>query len=172
MEAEAIKEGFQMSMAMYCMRYTRFTGDSDASVLEAISSSGPYGNIPVEKVKCYNHLLRNYCNKLKKLSMKSSQRNPKLIKLRRLIGGSVLRLRFGISKAVDHHRENNGSILELQKDILNAPYHVFGEHSKCSSYFCELKKNEEKNKKNEKNHVPDLRKYGLFQEILLCPHNN
>lgn len=50
--------------------------------------------------------------------------------------------------------------MELQKDILNIPSHIFGEHKKCKErgHICE---------KNDKikNYVPDLKFYGLYQKI-------
>lgn len=45
----------------------------------------------------------------------------------------------------------------IKSDIQNGPYHVFGDHSHCTSYFC---------KKNiTENFVPELTAFGIFQKI-------
>ncbi|KAK4884107.1 hypothetical protein RN001_000378 [Aquatica leii] len=38
--------------------------------------------------------------------------------------------------------------LGLRKDIINAPYHIFGRHSNCRQTFCKRKQNEEDDKIN------------------------
>ncbi|KAL7304701.1 hypothetical protein TKK_0002942 [Trichogramma kaykai] len=56
-------------------------------------------------------------------------------------------------------------IVELRKDILNLPNHIFGDHTKCAerSYDCsEIDKGGES---TEKNYVADMEKVGLFQKL-------
>jgi len=52
--------------------------------------------------------------------------------------------------------------IELQKDILNIHSHIFGEHKRCEERGRSYKDNRYT---NEKNYVPFLRLYGLYQKI-------
>jgi len=52
--------------------------------------------------------------------------------------------------------------MELQKGILNIPSYIFGEHKRCKERGRSCKDNREY---NEKNYVPFLRLYGLYQKI-------
>jgi len=52
--------------------------------------------------------------------------------------------------------------MELQKDILNIPSHIFGEHKRCEERGRSCKDNRDI---NEKNYVPFLKLYGLYQKI-------
>lgn len=53
----------------------------------------------------------------------------------------------------------NVGFIGLRKDIINSPYHIFGQHSKCDPYFCKGEK------KLEQNLVFDVTKCGLMSEI-------
>jgi hypothetical protein len=50
-------------------------------------------------------------------------------------------------------------ILDLRKDILNSPYHIFGQHENCDSYFCKGQKS------GELNLVFEVTKCGLMNDI-------
>ncbi len=52
-------------------------------------------------------------------------------------------------------------IENLRKDILNAPHHAFGDHSKCSDYFCDKKKHA-----NDINSIPEMKKSGMYNSIM------
>lgn len=47
---------------------------------------------------------------------------------------------LGIRMATDHWRnsdvDQSEKLSSLEKDCMNAPYHYFGQHDKCASYFC------------------------------------
>jgi len=60
---------------------------------------------------------------------------------RQLLGKNILRVRKGIIKAVQYHKSNNHSPRSLQNNIISSVDHVFGEHSKCDSYFSVNLKN-------------------------------
>jgi len=51
------------------------------------------------------------------------------------------------------------NIPELRKDILNSPYHIFGQHTNCNSYFCK------RQKLGELNLVSEVTKCGLMSDI-------
>lgn len=44
---------------------------------------------------------------------------------------------------------------------MNAPHHIFGDHSKCSNYFCDREKH-----KNDVNSIPQMKKSGIYTNIM------
>ena len=160
MEADIIVEGFSKSIELYGVKFARFIGDGDSNVYKKILDSRPYIETTVEKVECKNHLLRNMCNKIKDMV-----KNPKFgkVTLRKLIGDRILRIRMAVTMAI-RHRQNETSksgaekIKGLRDDILNIPFHVFGNHEKCDSYFC--------SGKEEKNYIPLLNSCGLLSRLM------
>jgi len=70
METSIAVKGFRKSEEIYGLRYHKLIADGDSSVYKKILDARPYKNITVEKVECRNHLLRNVCNKLRKLTTK------------------------------------------------------------------------------------------------------
>lgn len=172
MESDIIAEGFRQSEEMYGARYARLIADGDSSVYNNLLATRPYPNLTVEKIECKNHLLRNYCNKLRSIAADTTKYtgpDGTVISTktqRKRVEGSIMRLRSAVSKAVayrkTHGEEDKTRITELRKDLLNGPSHVFGEHGKCNerNYFCEGPKN------NETNLVPLLKKMGLYYKIM------
>lgn len=67
MESDIIVEGFKRSLEMYGIVYKKLIGDGDSSVYKKIIEARPYGSQLVEKIECKNHLLRNFCTKLRDL---------------------------------------------------------------------------------------------------------
>lgn len=128
--------------------------------IKKILDSRPYDNVTVEKIECKNHLLRNACNKLKQIVTCAKNGHTSL---RKLIENKIRRLRTAITKAVKYRKNQNiirnEKIIALRKDLLNAPYHVFGSHDDCASYFCDKTK-------IEKNYVPQLQTSGLFTKVM------
>lgn len=139
MEAAIIVEGFKQSEQMYGIRYQKLIADGDSSVYKKILDARPYKNLVVQKVECRNHLLRNFCNKLKEISV---QKQAGQLVHRKLLSINILRMRKGIIKAIEYRKKEN-SVEGLRNDILNVANHVFGDHKNCSNYFC--KKDDEIN---------------------------
>lgn len=160
MEANIVVEGFKLSESVYNVKYSKVIADGDSSCYKKILEARPYSGTTVEKIECRNHLLRNYCTKLRALSEQSKIGSPAL---RKLLSQKLLKLRRAVTEAVKHRKEEEESfekkIASLQDDILNGPSHVFGEHEKCSKYFCSG------HKEGEKNLVSELVSCGLFEEI-------
>lgn len=159
MEADIIVDGFLSSVEMYGVKYGVFVADGDSSVYSRILQARPYDDLTVEKVECTNHLLRNYDRKLRE-----TVKNGKLgnIVLRQKIGNNILRLRNAVQKASFYRAQQedtdtNQKVRDLRADILNSPYHIFGEHARCQPYYCKGSKLEEKNL------VPEMKQTGLFQ---------
>lgn len=75
---------------------------------------------------------------------------------------------MGVQTAAKHWRSSSVTVLEklvnLEKDVLNAPMHYFGIHDDCESYFCSKETEPE-----ARDHVASLKADGIFDEILnLC----
>lgn len=92
----------------------------------------PYGiGMPVKKIECINHLLRNLCGKILAVAQNTSY--P--IRLRKILQNNVLRFRKGVISAAKHWNSQNLSeedkIKELKLDIKNTTHHIFGDHSNC-----------------------------------------
>ncbi|XP_050532483.1 uncharacterized protein LOC126900652 [Daktulosphaira vitifoliae] len=157
-EADAIVEGFLASVQMHDLKYNKLIGDGDSSVTKKLSEVMPYGPmLLVEKVECQNHLLRNYGQKLMSLTKKKEY--P--CYLRKFISKNIMKFRTAVTKAIKYRKNVEETLYDkiegLRNDILNGPYHIFGEHTKCQSYFCsgpKLIKN---------NLVVDVTKCGLMK---------
>ncbi|XP_050303674.1 uncharacterized protein LOC126741321 [Anthonomus grandis grandis] len=171
MESDIIVEGFRKSLEMYNIIFKRLVGDGDSSVYKKLVKARPYGSLLVDKVECKNHLLRNFCAKIREICNKkrsNSTNSPVSPLLRKTISNNIRRLRTAITMAVIYrNKENNNFIDKLQnitKDLRNIPSHVFGEHRECASlgYFkCEKKD-------DEANLIPEMKGCGILQDLEVC----
>lgn len=61
---------------------------------------------------------------------------------RRDLNKHLHRIPIAIKMSVKHYMENKtvNSWKDLQQDILNIPFHIFGRHLRCKSYFCDPSK--------------------------------
>lgn len=152
MESQTIAEGFKCSEAMYGIRYAKLIADGDSSTYKKILEVRPYKTLTVEKIECRNHLLRNFCNKLKALTTETTF--P--VQLRKLLSNNILRFRGAIVRAISYRKieATSDSIRLLKKDIDNSICHIFGEHNNCAHYFCKPKEDE--------NQMQKLRQYPEF----------
>ena len=89
-ESDIIVEGFCQSVRMYGMKFNRVIGDGDSNTYKMILDAQPYDDLLVEKIECKNHLLRNFCVKLRDLA-KSNKNGP--VNQREKIADSILKLR-------------------------------------------------------------------------------
>lgn len=128
MEADGVVEGFKCSIDMHGLKYTKIVGDGDSSVTSALNEALPYGHTTmIQKIECSNHLLRNYCSKLKSLTKKTENRHGLVpVTLRKCLENNILRLRKAIKGAVDHTSKlPEKSFLEkvniLKQDLRNGP---------------------------------------------------
>lgn len=137
MEAQIIGEGFKSSLTMHGIKYNKIIGDGDSSVHRKIKELKPYGpNVFVEKIECRNHLLRNYCKKIREISNTSRLDG----KLRLFLRNNILRFRTAVVSALRYYKNKNMplhlKIEKLKLDILNSPKHILGHHDHCQEYFC------------------------------------
>jgi len=170
MESDAIVEGFKCSIDLHGLIYKTVIADGDSSVYKSILDTCPYKNygVIVKKVECVNHLLQNLSKKLKAISettLPNRQKNTSFVKYRNIIKNNLKYIRDNVSEAAATRRAEKNRPLhelaeELQKDILNLPSHIFGEHKRCEERDRTCIDNE----MNE-NHVPCLEMHGLYPKI-------
>ena len=105
MEAAIIVEGFKCSEEMYGLQYHQLIADGDSSVYKKILEAKPYKDTGVQKIECKNHLLRNYCNKMKNLANSTSGRVKNLKRLKGILSRSYMRIRGAVEKAIIHRQK-------------------------------------------------------------------
>ena len=85
--------------------------------------------------------------------------------MRNIVKNNILNIRKEVEKVAEIRRKEKGmsqhnKAIELQKDILNIPNHIFGDHKQCEARGRICKDNE-----NEKNYVPSLKSFSLYDKI-------
>ena len=136
-EAAIILDGFKSSISTHNIIYGKVIGDGDSSVYNKIKDAKPYGpDFFIEKIECRNHILRNFCNKLKEIC--KLPRTSAVLKNK--IKSNILKLRTAIVSAIKYRKNEQCPLHEkienLKNDILNSPRHILGNHSNCAPYFC------------------------------------
>ncbi|OXA37925.1 Serum response factor-binding protein 1 [Folsomia candida] len=139
MESDILTNGFAQSR-LHEVVFTKFIGDGDSSFHANVEDV--YPGIKVKKIECKNHLYKNLTKKCTALAKnKITGKNAKNISIeeRRNFCKHLHRIPIAIKMAVKHYIENktNDSWKYLKHDILNIPFHIFGRHIKCKSYFCD-----------------------------------
>lgn len=146
MEQAILVEGFKCSIQERNLIYNVLIADGDSSTYKSILESRPYPDVPIQKIECTNHLLRNYNGKNMQLQKDTTIH---LSERKHLTGDRLTRLRTAIRSASKFRNEQNVStetkILNLQKDILNSTRHVFGDHKECEDYYCTPERKSEQN---------------------------
>ena len=160
MEADIIVEAFRKSEELYNVKFGTLIADGDSSVYKKILEARPYLDLTVRKIECKNHLLRNYCKKLRDLTINSKLGH---ITLRKRLANSILRLRRGVVKSIQYWKNQDGmskfdKISKIRKDILNGPYHVFGNHERCETYFCE--------NENVDSKIEEMKSCGMLEKVM------
>ncbi|KAL4127392.1 hypothetical protein QTP88_011563 [Uroleucon formosanum] len=152
----------QLSKRSYKTKYDALSGA--ASIIGYQTGKVLFGGIKnrfmIEKIECRNHLLRNYISKLKMLATKTEY--P--VTIRKFIVTNILRFRSDVTKAITYQKNildksKNQKIADLKYYLKNAPYHRFGQHPECNSYFCKGSKIGEINK------IPEALRCGILLEI-------
>jgi len=167
MESDGILEGFKKSIEMYGLVYLKMVADGDCSTFKKVEKV--YQDVTVTKVECTNHVIRNLNSKLRDIAANQVKRKSvEISKEERSIPGMQARFRR-IGKAVQsaciYYKNRNDWDNDwklLAKDIRNIPFHIFGRHTNCSSYFkCSLKDAEE-------DLVDVVKPKPMFQELVLA----
>ncbi|KAJ8928841.1 hypothetical protein NQ314_018538 [Rhamnusium bicolor] len=150
METDIILEGFRTSVQLHGLKYTKLVGDGDSSITKKLQELKPYGTKLVQKIECVNHLLRNFCQKLKETAKSSRNSANKLIpmKLRKKLENSILKFRIAIKKAAEYR---------FREEL----WTTYSENTKKSdAYFCSGPK------EGEENLLVKVTECGLKHEIL------
>ena len=143
MESDIILEGFRTSVDSLGLVFDTIVSDGDSSSIRKIIDADPYG-IPIKKMFCANHTLRSLIKNLKNIAKRlySSTRQKVRKYLRDKFLSSLGRIQKGIKAAATYNRNDSGPqtteerISNLKSDIMNCPYHIFGNHDNCRDYFC------------------------------------
>lgn len=166
MEADIILEGFRVCEQAGA-RFYKLIADGDSSTYKKLQDFRVYKNpdLYIEKCECVNHLCRNFRSKFGFLN-KVTKFDCTLRKhVKPSKGNDICK---GVKSAAKYWRESTASFSKkingLEQDIMNAPSHYFGVHTKCKSYFC----NKTTNPESIKN-LKLLKEDGLFYEVMnLC----
>ncbi|EEZ99806.1 hypothetical protein TcasGA2_TC002586 [Tribolium castaneum] len=124
---------------MHNVRFKNLIGDGDSSVYKKIRNARPYGpNYFIKKIECRNHILvlRNFCTKIREIA-----KTPRSdINIKTFLRHNYLKFRTAIVSAIKYRKNENCTFDQKaenpKNDILNGPAHIFGNHSKCATYFC------------------------------------
>lgn len=113
-------------------------------------------------------MLRNLCKKLKVVAgtvQLKQHRKRGFVQLRNVVKNNILKIRKEVIEAAALRRgeklPHHDKATELQKDILNIPSHIFGEHKGCNQRGRRCEENREK----IQNYVPYLKFHGLYDKI-------
>ena len=134
MESDILVEGFRQAETTHGVRYMQLIGDGDSSVLSSIHERVPVWGRYVRKIECVNHALKNYRAKLETIV----KDKPSYKGAGKLTQKAIRRLTAGARAAIRMHASTR-DVNQLRHDLRNAPYHVFGEHSKCNPAFCQVR---------------------------------
>ncbi len=141
MENDVILEGFLQAEATHGVRYTRYIGDGDSSVMANLLEHGPswcQAEKGLTKLECANHVCKGIRGKLEQLVLdkphfKGAGGLTKGIRVRLTTAiRCAIRMRTEDAKKVGHHQAS----LRLRADMANSIWHVLGHHGKCSADFC------------------------------------
>lgn len=139
MESDIIVNGFRECDQLGA-RFNVLISDGDSNTYKLIRDLRIYKepDVFVAKLECVNHLFRNFYKKFNNLgSVKAfaSDWRKKYI-----TSSFCLDICKGIRMAAQHWRKSDENLASklrlLEKDVLNAPDHYFGNHNNCSGYFC------------------------------------
>ena len=137
MESDIIVEGFQLAEQQHGVRYTKFIGDGDSSVLARLREDVKVWGRDIEKQECANHAVKCFRSSLEKLAKEKPQykgRGKLTEQMRKRLASSMRCAIISRSKLSDKAK----AARLLQKDILNCALHCFGSHKKCSADFCKV----------------------------------
>ncbi|ODM66919.1 hypothetical protein Ocin01_20203, partial [Orchesella cincta] len=146
MEADLIYEGFSKSFETHGLVYQFFVADGDSSTYARIKDV--YQEFTVQKIECINHVIRNLNTKLRNIAGNSVKRRCISKEERSLprMESRFKRVGLAVQSACRYYKDLGNwetNWKNLREDIKNIPFHIFGRHNSCKSYFqCSLKDKE------------------------------
>ncbi|KAJ6643034.1 hypothetical protein Bhyg_07990 [Pseudolycoriella hygida] len=140
MESDIIVNGFRECDKLGA-RFNVLISDGDSNTYKIIRDMRIYKepDVYVVKLECVNHLYRNFYKKFNNLgTVKAFGSNWRK---KYITPSFCLDICKGIRKASQYWRDSEVShatkIRSLEKDVLNAPAHYFGDHRNCATYYCD-----------------------------------
>jgi hypothetical protein len=137
MEADAIVEGFLEAESKHGLRYMRLTADGDSFVYARNQEQVPIWGSRVSKIECANHACKCLRSSLERLVSDKPEYKGK----GKLTLQTRVRLVKGVRCAIrmrSDQKDQSRAKQQLEQDIRNSVYHVFGMHECCSD-FCKAK---------------------------------
>ena len=123
-------------------RYVRFIGDGDSSVSITLVQCVPVWGRFIEKMKCANHCCKCYHASIEKLVKEKPSYKGK--------GGLTEKMRRRLTSAArcaikmrNQEADVATAVKKLERDLINSPFHCFGQHEGCSSAFCQTARENE-----------------------------
>lgn len=155
-----IVDAFCTSEELHGVRYLKYVGDGDSSVMARIKQKCSYG-YRVQKVPCKNHLIRCYTNGLYSIALNCALKFPEARKMLRgkidqLVKAAHCAIHAATQDEVTPHRQKVKSLIE---NLRNGPKHVFGDHRGCGTW-CD-----KKSLNNVANFVEYLKTANIWKEI-------
>lgn len=128
MEQDIIVAGFNSSEKDYGLRYKYLIGDGDSSVYARIIEKVTYGR-NVLKMECANHVTRAFTAGLYKLTKDCATYD---IIVRKMLKNKIPHLKNHIRAILASKKPEE----YIRSSVKIAPFHVFGDHSKCDGIVC------------------------------------
>ena len=144
METDIIVQGFKEAETKYGLRYTTFIGDGDSSTYLSLIAGVPGWGHAIKKCECANHAIKCYRGSLEKLVGEKTHYKGK----GRLTESMCKRLTRAARCAIKMRStltDRTAAVRLLQQDLLNGPYHYFGDHSNCSADYCRVAQSKHSN---------------------------
>ena len=141
-ESDIILERFKQSEEVHGVRYIQFIGDGDSSVYITLVQCVPVWGRFIEKMECANHCCKCYRASLEKLVQEKPSYKGK--------GGLTEKMRRTLTSAArcaikmrSQEADVATAVKKLERDLINDPFHCFGQHEGCSSDFCQTARENE-----------------------------
>lgn len=157
MEWQSILQGFQSSVELHNLRYLKVIADGDSSTFQKLLEHRPYGDRPLLKYECRNHLRRNYQKQLDPATTGCPRglRNH----VTKSLGSIVKDINCATEYRIKENKTEEEKVALLKSDINNVIHHVFGDHSDCPSYI------RERCQELEENYIPALKISGTYEKL-------
>lgn len=167
MEADIILEGIKWLYEEHGVICDKIVGDGDSSVITKVRQAmRSYKLENIEKIECANHAIRNFRKKLHSVAENTKMFPGKEgLQARKILKSKIEVLTLEARKLIrdcglkltDKNSNEKETVETLKKSIRNLPFHVFGDHTRCSDSCQGLS--------TEENTIPVLQKSGMFLAI-------
>ncbi|KAJ8673786.1 hypothetical protein QAD02_005048 [Eretmocerus hayati] len=158
MEACIVIECCDRSADNLNLIFGEFVIDGDGELQKLLKEYRGYTDNGIKEIKfviCINHILRNFCKRLQRISITTQKRNEEKVDgyytVRNKIEASSRGMRKAVEAAIELRRAEpvSDDVKEelLAGDLRNIPNHIFGDHSKCREHklTCVTDVEDEKN---------------------------